>query len=724
MVEQFPPDFVAMDECFTGDVEVLTRRGFVRFDHLMDDDETAQIEPDSGAMTYVVPSKVIRRRHSGDVVRIRSDKGIDITTTPNHDLLVYRKDGSWKKRTAGEAKFSHMWTMLGAAREADGRDDITCWERLQTAFQADGNAHSKSSVAFSFVRQRKITRFLQLMDEGGYAFNEVKDSREGRRRFIVTGVPGLSKLMRDVVDYGALSKVGCRRLVEEAIAWDGSDISDSLGYYSSIVKDNADYFQEACFRGGYRSRITLQQDDRSPTFSDVHRLFIRLGEPNIDTQGFKKQTMHYDGTVYCVTVPTGCIVVRRDGKPVVVGNCHTFADWADTFRPGYKFAGEFIRRTKPKVVAAFSATLSEEAEQEARNGLGIQGAKLVYHYPRRTNLHPQTLFLDDIRNAAPWVVQNCQGPTIVYSSTRKRVEEYAELIGRYTQRSVYFYHGGMKPADKKYQQDRFMRDPDPIIVATNAFGMGIDKVDVRNVVHFDIPGTLVALAQEMGRAGRDQEDSWCTIIPTPEGIRTRRHFIRCGNPTEREIRSFVKAAATMRAGRDGVVTAKRDEIARKAGIDPFGVQAIMAFCLGENILVHDDAAAKQHRIKFLPDIPSWSKVEAETRTAVVDVGVDQEKDGWLHVNITALADQLDRDPATVMSRLKKMHAAGKIEWVRSSTSKPLRMGVDLDSVDPAAYARLNAKAKDAENDLQKVLTYCDLPDEDKHDFLEKHLNRP
>lgn len=409
---------------------------------------------------------------------------------------------------------------------------------------------------------------------------------------------------------------------------------------------------------------------------------------------------------------------------VALDECHTFADWADTFRPGYKFAGEFIRRIKPKVVAAFSATLSEDAEQEARAGLGIQGAKLVYHYPRRTNLHPQTLFLENIRDAAPWVVQNCQGPTIVYSSTRKRVEEYADMIGKFTSRPVYFYHGGMKPADKKYQQDRFMRDPDPIIVATNAFGMGIDKVDVRNVVHFDIPGTLVALAQEMGRAGRDQQDSWCTIIPTPEGIRTRRHFIRCGNPTEQDIRRFVKAAASMRTGRDGVVTAKRDEIARRAGIDPFGIQSIMAFCLGENILVHDDAAAKQHRIKFLPDIPSWSKVEAECRSGVLAVGVELDKDGWQHVDINALSEQLDRDPATVMSRLKKMHDTGKIEWVRSSTSKPLRMGLELDNVDPAAYARLNLKAKEAESDLQRVLDYCDLPDEDKHDFLEKHLNRP
>lgn len=723
VVTQFPPDFVAMDECFTPDVEILTNRGFVRFANLMDDDEVAQIDPDSGRMTYVTPAKVIRRRHSGDVIRIRSSKGIDITTTPNHDLLVYRKDGSWKKRTAGEAKFSHMWSMLGAARAADGRDDITCWERLQTAFQADGNAHSKSSAAFSFVRQRKIKikRFLQLMDEGGYTFNEVKDTREGRRRFIVTGVPGLSKLMRDVVDYNELSAAGCRRLVEEAIAWDGSDISDSLGYYSSTVKANTDYFQEVCFRAGYRSRMVMQQDDRSPTFKDVHRLFIRLGEPTIDTQDFRKETMHYDGMVYCVSVPTGCIVVRRDGKPVVVGNCHTFHEWADTFRPGYKFAGEFIQKVQPKVVAAFSATLSEEAEAEVRSGLGIVGAKLIYHYPRRQNLHLSSLFLDRMSEAPPWVVNNCDGPTIIYASTRKRVEEYAATLCRYTSRNVFFYHGGMQQKERRFNQDKFMADPDALIVATNAFGMGVDKSDIRNVVHFDIPGTLVALAQEVGRAGRDGNDSFCTIIPTPEGIRTRKHFIRCGNPTPDDIKAFFRAAAKMREGAGGAIMATRDEICRHASIDPFASQAIMSFCLGERIFTHDTEAARQHRIRFEEIIPSLTTKEAETRNAIYDVGIDVK--GWWQFDVEALAEQCDVEVTAVMARLRKMHDKGAIEWVRSTSRKPLQIGLRPEEIPAESFERLKEKSARANHDLDLVLAYTEAADDEKHSFLEQHLNR-
>ena len=415
------------------------------------------------------------------------------------------------------------------------------------------------------------------------------------------------------------------------------------------------------------------------------------------------------------------VVTQFPADIVALDECHTFHDWADTFRHGYKICGQFIQKVQPKVVVALSATLSEEAEKEVRTGMGIQDAKLIYHYPRRANLHLQSLFMERIANAAPWVAENCDGPTIVYSSTRKRTEEYASDIARYTGRPVYFYHGGMHQKDRKYSQDKFMESDESIIVATNAFGMGVDKGNIRNVVHFDIPGTLVALAQEVGRAGRDGKDSYCTIIPTAEGVRTRRHFIRCGNPTPKDIRDFFKAAAAMREGRNGAITAKREEIAQRAGVDMFAVQSIMTFCLGENIFHHDTAAARQQRMRFAEIIPSLTKMEQETRNAIYDVALD--KDGWWEFDIEALAEQCSKEIETVMGRLRKMHDKGLIEWVRASSSKPLQIGRQLSDVPKESFDRLAEKAARAEADLQLVLEYADTPDDEKHDFLESHLNR-
>lgn len=406
---------------------------------------------------------------------------------------------------------------------------------------------------------------------------------------------------------------------------------------------------------------------------------------------------------------------------VAMDECHTFG-WADTFRPGYKFAGEFIQRVRPKVVAAFSATLTEEAEIEVRSGLGIPNAKLVYHYPRRENLKLMTQGFETMNDAHPWVAAKCNGPTIVYCSTRKRVEMYAALMQQYTRRPVFYYHGGMKPQEKKTNQDGFMKSSNGIIFATNAFGMGVDKKDIRYVVHYDIPGNLLSLAQEIGRAGRDGEESFCIIVPTAEGIRTQRHFIRCGNPTEEDVREFVRAAAKMQNSRDGAITCKRDDIARKANLDVMMVQAIMAFCLGESLLVYDTAAAKKLRVRFKSGVPSYTKAESEALNAIGDIGV-ADSEGWLHVDIGALAEYMDREPATVMSRLRSMNEASKIDMVRPTTTKPIRIGRPLDDVSREAYDRLNAKSAMAETNLQQVLEYCDIADEDKHSFLESHLNR-
>lgn len=720
IVKRHPPDFVAMDECFVGDVEILTESGFVRFDQLADGVRVMQVDPATYEMTLTMPEKVIRRQHVGEIVSIRSERGIDVSVTPNHELLVYREDGSWRKRTAAQAKFSHMWRMRAAAGSGVGRDALTPWERLQTAFQADGSHHSKSSVTFAFTKQRKIDRFLRLMADGGFIYRELADSREHRRRFLVSGVTGLSKRMRDVVDYNELSSAACRALVDECIAWDGSEISDRLGYYSSTVEDNTDFFQEVCIRAGLRARKTKQIDDRSEAFSDVHRLFIRLGDPYIDTQNFQKETQSYDGMVYCVSVPTGCIVVRRAGKPVVIGNCHTFAKWADTFRHGYKVAGILIQELRPKVVAAFSATLSSEDEEELRGGMGLEYAKRVFHYPRRTNLHPHTIEFDRVSDVFPWIAQSCNGATVVYLSTTKGVDECAAVMANYTTRPVIRYHGKMKKDERRDALEAFMRPGAPIVFATNAFGMGVNKKDVRHVVHIDPPANAVDLIQEMGRAGRDGEDSHCWILDHADGARKRKNLVDCSHPALSDIEQFVRASMAMQ-DHNGVITSLRKDMCEAAGVSERMAGPIMEFCQGEGIYVPAPEVAKQIRIRFAEVITSMNDLERKTRDAVLQLGIDRDRDTWLHVDVESLATFLNIKVPATLSRLYKMAEAGKLTMVKPDSRAPLRVCRTWDDVPQSSKDRIHAKHQAAEEEFRKVLQYIKIDDEDKHEFLEASL---
>lgn len=408
---------------------------------------------------------------------------------------------------------------------------------------------------------------------------------------------------------------------------------------------------------------------------------------------------------------------------VAMDEAHTISHWMDNFRPGFKYAGELIRDISPRVVAAFSATLSQDAEREARRVLGIPEARLVYHYPRRTNLHLQTAFFERAPDAFPWMASACRGATVGYCSTTKRVDEYTDSLPAFTQRPVYSYHGKLSATDKKFAQDKFQASSDAFIFATNAFGMGVDKPDIRNVVHLDIPGTLVALAQEVGRGGRDGKDTWCTIIHTPEGERTQRYFISIGNPTESDIRQFIGACSRVQSGTTGLIERSRVDLLQEAGLNVGMAQSIMAFCLGERLLVHAEGVAKVVRVKFVDNVPSFTPQEKVIRDAVRLVGVDVERNGWLHVDIAAMEEQVGVKFATIRSRMSKMQTDGKLDFVRPPTTRPLRFGIPLESVPREAFDRLNAKAAKANHELQLVLDYCNTPDDEKHDFLESHLNR-
>lgn len=399
---------------------------------------------------------------------------------------------------------------------------------------------------------------------------------------------------------------------------------------------------------------------------------------------------------------------------IAMDEAHTFSNWADTFRSGYKFAGDFVREVRPKVVLALTATCPPEMELEIRDGLSIQNARRVFYYPTRKNLKLHTLDLRSATQFAPWVAANCPGSTIVYCATRENVENMCADLQRYVgeNREVVFYHGGItSPAIKKDAQDRWTYSDDAIIVATNAFGMGIDKPNVRNVVHFDLPGTLSALVQEAGRAGRDGEISHCWAYPNPKSISTQKYFIRIGNPTEQDVRAVFRQFSQMQ-DMDGTIHANRMVVAQRASVDPKLMGAVMTFMYGEKLVQEVKEAGKPARLKWASAIPSFTPAEAQTRDALDNVS--REVDGWLEFDVDQLSKALNLKVETVGARLTSMASKGLFTYVRQDSRKPIRITGHPDNIN---FTRINQKAAEAQEKLDEVIAYCDVPDEDKHAYL-------
>lgn len=229
---------------------------------------------------------------------------------------------------------------------------------------------------------------------------------------------------------------------------------------------------------------------------------------------------------------------------VAIDEAHCVSQWGQDFRPAYLGIGEFIAALpKRPIVAALTATATEKVREDIVSLLGLQSPETVVTGFDRPNLHFAVEQLPSKRKLTrivAYALKHPQDSGIVYCSTRKDVEKVQEALVEADVAAVR-YHAGLSVQERTDSQQAFVVDDAPVMVATNAFGMGIDKSNVRYVIHHNMPGSLEAYYQEAGRAGRDGEPSECLLLWNDGDIGTCRFFIEqeveneALTPEEREL---------------------------------------------------------------------------------------------------------------------------------------------------------------------------------------------
>ena len=236
---------------------------------------------------------------------------------------------------------------------------------------------------------------------------------------------------------------------------------------------------------------------------------------------------------------------------IVIDEVHVIAQWGRDFRPKYDARlTEAIQTLGNPQIVACSGTLPEPMRQEVIRVLGLKGQTEVVAELDRPNLKYRVQFFSSLdekllalrsvlgyefRTGSKIEKVKAHKNTIVYCATRKRTEEVAEYLRDLGLPAAY-YHAGMERSERLIVQERFMADALPIVIATNAFGMGIDKSDIRRIIHFETPGTLEQYAQEAGRGGRDGKPTTCDLWYQPEDVHQQIRFINSSNPS----REFIK----------------------------------------------------------------------------------------------------------------------------------------------------------------------------------------
>ena len=257
------------------------------------------------------------------------------------------------------------------------------------------------------------------------------------------------------------------------------------------------------------------------TGSEKHRVIQDLGQKRLQLLYLAPERMQHEGFLQLLRSLWVSLLV--------VDEAHCISQWGHDFRPDYLKIGRLRQELTNPPCLALTATATARVQTDLCKRLSLRDPfKLVTGF-RRDNLALSVRLCQSRQEklaALERLVRDTErGTILVYCATRRGVEEVAEWLGA-SHQSVGYYHAGLSDEERQLVHHDFRRGTVRILAATNAFGMGIDKSDVRLVVHFDIPGSLEAYYQEVGRAGRDGRPAACVLLFHERDLATQEYFIQ------------------------------------------------------------------------------------------------------------------------------------------------------------------------------------------------------
>ncbi|MEX0676739.1 MAG: RecQ family ATP-dependent DNA helicase [Pirellulales bacterium] len=410
-------------------------------------------------------------------------------------------------------------------------------------------------------------------------------------------------------------------------------------------------------------------------------------------------------------------VRQSDVRLLAVDEAHCISEWGHDFRPDYARLGRFRALLGNPPTIALTATATDDVRRDIVELLNLREPQVYVTGFDRPNLFYSVQVCPSHREkdlALVRFLDETPGAGIVYASTRKGCEELAERIAARTRRRTTVYHAGLFPSERQAAQEDFMQGRTEIAVATLAFGLGIDKADVRFVVHYNLPGSLEAYYQEAGRAGRDGQPARCLLLFGGGDRNIHEYFIESAYPARDVVRQVYKFLCGLD---QDPIEMTQQEVKETLGLS-IGAEAVGAcekLLESAGVLERMETAENMAAVRLASDVPTLvellpqnAKVKRRVIRAVEHL-VGPRRNEWCYFQPRQLLAELPElnstDLASYLRELKELAAFEYVPPFRGRAIHMRQRELAFDDVD-IDFETLE-RQKQAEYDrLENVLRFA------------------